>query len=445
MVDVTTRRCRHDGCTRYRLFGIVGSRKAEFCALHAAVGVVNVKHVKRCGHKDCPKPPSHGRAGSRKVEFCAQHAAEGMVDVKPKKCRHEEYSTLVPLEIAGGRKGESCGQHTVERAAKVANKQRCSHEGSLNCSSLGLACSMKAEVYPRIPDSVNFERTTCGVGNPPPSPSLGVAGSKNTKACARHGNEEVVDVMSIRIGHEDCSRCRSFAIAGSRKTEFCANVKSNICCHEGCAKSRCHGVADSRNETNAAEEMGCVKGKRCGRHCCSTLPYFGISDSSKGGFCSQHAAEGMVDVKSAECCRESCGAQSLIGVAGNKAGFTAQFLVGIRNGRDDLEGGAKRLSKHEDISCKTRASTAKVLSSRSSTGSLRKLRDISVSPPSASALPNSIGSRIHEHRGGTSTSTTAGESNGAASKRARLLDHTASSGDGVPSCAVEQMKVEVDI
>ena len=59
------------------------SRKAEFCAQHAAEGMVKVAY-KKCGDDGVKTQPSFGVVGSRKAEFCARHAAEGMIDVTNK-------------------------------------------------------------------------------------------------------------------------------------------------------------------------------------------------------------------------------------------------------------------------------------------------------------------------------------------------------------------------
>ena len=78
MVDVKSKRCRHEGCSKHPSFGIDGSKNPTFCAQHAAEGMVNVIN-KRCKHEGCSKHPSFGIDGSKNPTFCAQHAAEGMV------------------------------------------------------------------------------------------------------------------------------------------------------------------------------------------------------------------------------------------------------------------------------------------------------------------------------------------------------------------------------
>ncbi|CAM9646995.1 unnamed protein product, partial [Sphacelaria rigidula] len=44
------------------------------------------KEQKGCGNEGCPKHPSYGVAGSRKAEFCADHVRVEMVNVTNKKC-----------------------------------------------------------------------------------------------------------------------------------------------------------------------------------------------------------------------------------------------------------------------------------------------------------------------------------------------------------------------
>ena len=59
-------------------FGVVGSKKKEFCAQHKVPGMVNISKS-RCGYEGCSTTPSFGFQKSKKREFCAKHAADGMV------------------------------------------------------------------------------------------------------------------------------------------------------------------------------------------------------------------------------------------------------------------------------------------------------------------------------------------------------------------------------
>ncbi|CAN0236268.1 unnamed protein product [Pylaiella littoralis] len=76
MVDVVNKkRCNYPGCTKYPIYGAVGTKTAEFCSVHAKCGMVNVIN-KRCAHRGQTKCGGyqdggvllwtrHGRNGGR--------------------------------------------------------------------------------------------------------------------------------------------------------------------------------------------------------------------------------------------------------------------------------------------------------------------------------------------------------------------------------------------
>lgn len=72
--------CSHSGCKTIPYFGMVGSKKQEFCARHAKPGMIDVIH-KRCDHQGCNTRPHFGMAGG-KAEFCRRHAKQSMVNVR---------------------------------------------------------------------------------------------------------------------------------------------------------------------------------------------------------------------------------------------------------------------------------------------------------------------------------------------------------------------------
>ncbi|CAM9551221.1 unnamed protein product, partial [Sphacelaria rigidula] len=46
-------------------------------------------NVKKCGYEECFTLPSYGVVGSKKAEFCSKHASTEMVNVVNKKCGNE--------------------------------------------------------------------------------------------------------------------------------------------------------------------------------------------------------------------------------------------------------------------------------------------------------------------------------------------------------------------
>ena len=53
-------------------------QQAQFCGKHAAPGMVDVIS-KKCNFEGCTKHPSFGVEGTRNREYCAKHAPEGMI------------------------------------------------------------------------------------------------------------------------------------------------------------------------------------------------------------------------------------------------------------------------------------------------------------------------------------------------------------------------------
>lgn len=43
----------------------------------------------KCNHGDCTTGPSYGLLGTKKAEYCIKHAKQGMVNVRDKRCAYE--------------------------------------------------------------------------------------------------------------------------------------------------------------------------------------------------------------------------------------------------------------------------------------------------------------------------------------------------------------------
>ncbi|CAN0472909.1 unnamed protein product, partial [Ascophyllum nodosum] len=76
--------CRTDGCGKYALFGVAGTKTAEFCSQHAPDGMEMQKEEMIT--EGCDKQPSFGEAGTKTPKYCTQHAPDGMVNVTNRKC-----------------------------------------------------------------------------------------------------------------------------------------------------------------------------------------------------------------------------------------------------------------------------------------------------------------------------------------------------------------------
>ena len=119
------------------------------------------------------------------------------------------------------------------------------------------------------------------------------------------------------------------------------DVINKTCCREGCSKRPSFGLAESRKaefcSQHARNGMVNVVSKTCCREGCSKQPSFGLAGSRKAEFCSKHAGDGMVHVRSKTCCREGCSKRALLGMAGSrKAEFCSQHagdgMINLRYG-----------------------------------------------------------------------------------------------------------------
>ena len=111
MINVKSRKCKTEGCSKWPSLGKAGSKTAEYCSQHAPDGMVNVKSLK-CKTEGCSKGPSFRVAGSKTAEYCTQHAPDGMVNIETKYFRVEGFGKRPSIGVAGTEKTEYCAQHT---------------------------------------------------------------------------------------------------------------------------------------------------------------------------------------------------------------------------------------------------------------------------------------------------------------------------------------------
>ncbi|CAM9522436.1 unnamed protein product [Sphacelaria rigidula] len=167
MVDVVSKQCGDEGCSKKPSYGVAGSKKAEFCSQHARGGMVNVR-FQTCCSEGCSKKPSYGVAGSKNARFSPQHARAGMVNVVSYKSSKEGRLKLEILENDNRDEAKLCRQRpTAHEAATVY------HTGEL---STGEATSTRSI-------------TEGGEGS-----VAGVRGTKRKREpCLSSGTSDVVD------------------------------------------------------------------------------------------------------------------------------------------------------------------------------------------------------------------------------------------------------------
>ncbi|CAN0559749.1 unnamed protein product, partial [Laminaria digitata] len=66
-------------------FNAEGGKRAVFCKQHALEGMVNVVS-RHCSQDTCTKQPSFNTRGNKTAVYCREHAQGGMVDILSKRC-----------------------------------------------------------------------------------------------------------------------------------------------------------------------------------------------------------------------------------------------------------------------------------------------------------------------------------------------------------------------
>eukprot|EP00752_Nemacystus_decipiens_P013852 g12298.t1 len=138
MVDVCSKRCVGEGCSKHATFGVEGSRKREYCAKHADWGMVDLKLMRRCGFEGCSKHPSFGVEGGKR-EFCAEHADDFMVDLKAaRKCEFGGCLKYPSFGEPGSGKRRFCSEHADVGMVDQKTWKRCARGGCSKHRSYGL-------------------------------------------------------------------------------------------------------------------------------------------------------------------------------------------------------------------------------------------------------------------------------------------------------------------
>ncbi|CAM9235694.1 unnamed protein product, partial [Laminaria digitata] len=110
MVQVRTKRCKHQGCEKIPSYGF-SCKSREYCKPHALQGMV-YSAGNRCRFRGCSASGVYNHPGVRGGSFCQDHKEDGMVDIRPNKC-----------EVAGCKYAANYGD-TVERTRRFCARHK---------------------------------------------------------------------------------------------------------------------------------------------------------------------------------------------------------------------------------------------------------------------------------------------------------------------------------
>ena len=87
MVDVQSKKCHHDKCTKRPNFNTPDQKTSLYCAEHKLKGMISVIN-KNCQHnKKCKNDAIYGKSEFHRAQFCETHKQEGLVHIfKERQC-----------------------------------------------------------------------------------------------------------------------------------------------------------------------------------------------------------------------------------------------------------------------------------------------------------------------------------------------------------------------
>jgi hypothetical protein len=160
-VNVVSKRCEHENCTRHPIFNIPGEMRGKYCGEHKLKDMVNL-HSKTCEHDHCAKLPCYNVPGETHRKYCSEHKLENMVNVVSKTCQHENCPKRPHFNIPGEIRGKYCSEHKLEDMVNVVSKP-CQHENCTKLPSYNFADQLTRKYCGehRLPSMINMQKKNC--------------------------------------------------------------------------------------------------------------------------------------------------------------------------------------------------------------------------------------------------------------------------------------------
>ena len=146
---------------------------------------------------------------------------------------------------------------------------------------------------------------------------------KPAEFCAKHKEENMVDVKHKKCIHEGCKKLPVFNFEGRSTGVYCfthkengmIDIKNKKCIHEGCKKQPVFNFEGQSKGiycfTHKENGMIDIKHKKCihideNGNKCEKRPSFNFEGRSFGVYCFTHKENGMVNVRDKKCIHEGC-------------------------------------------------------------------------------------------------------------------------------------------
>ena len=122
MIDVKNKRCIKDNCTKRPTYNKQGETKALYCSDHKEDEMIDVKN-KRCIEDNCTKQPVFNKQGETKALYCLEHKEDEMIDVRSKRCIEDNCTKHPTYNMKGETKALYCSDHKKDKMIDVKHKQ----------------------------------------------------------------------------------------------------------------------------------------------------------------------------------------------------------------------------------------------------------------------------------------------------------------------------------
>ncbi|CAM9526826.1 unnamed protein product, partial [Discosporangium mesarthrocarpum] len=110
MVQVRTRKCKHESCDKIPSFGYEGNSR-DYCKLHSKEGMVyNAGSRERCRAEGCTMPGSFRGPGVGQM-YCKDHKEEGMRGVQMKQCEEPRCTLPATFGMPSDKNAVFCSYH----------------------------------------------------------------------------------------------------------------------------------------------------------------------------------------------------------------------------------------------------------------------------------------------------------------------------------------------
>lgn len=174
--------------------------------------------------------------------------------------------------------------------------------------------------------------------------------------CAKHRNEDMIDVNNKICENENCNKRAFYGIESTpihciehkEQNEF--NVVKGFCKEKGCKKKPTFGLVNKKPLyciEHKKEDMYNVMKIICKGENCNIQPTFG-TEWNKPLFCKNHKTDGLINVVSKRCIRQGCDLQPVFGYEWKKP------IMCFKHKKEDMTNINNKIC--ENNNCKTSAS-----------------------------------------------------------------------------------------